>query len=219
MHDGFAIALAWPETFCKQSGSWYDPMLFHLGFNKNGYYKVGHAAIVLVDSEGQCSYFDFGRYHAPFAHGRVRSAVNDHELGMKSKASLNEEKTAILNMEEVLHELTGNPNTHGIGTTHANVIRVKFQAVLDYILKLQSEEYTPYGPFIPHGTNCSRFVSSAIQAGSPGFNTVLRLRSAVTLTPTPMSNIRALGKDSHYIMHVEGQEVKASPLNPQTIRT
>ena len=52
-HDGFAIALAWPETLCKQAGAWYDYLLYYAGINRKGYYKVGHAAVVLVDDETQ----------------------------------------------------------------------------------------------------------------------------------------------------------------------
>ncbi len=47
-HTGFAIALAWPQTYCKQPGAWYDPITLLLGINKNNYYKVGHAALVLI---------------------------------------------------------------------------------------------------------------------------------------------------------------------------
>ena len=65
-HNGFAIALAWPETQCKEAVAWYDGLMRMININKNGYYKVGHAAIVLVeDISGRCHYFDFGRYHAP----------------------------------------------------------------------------------------------------------------------------------------------------------
>ena len=70
---GFAIALAWPETYCKQAGSWYEFITAALGINRNNYYKAGHAALVLVDGINKtCHYFDFGRYHSPFQHGRVK---------------------------------------------------------------------------------------------------------------------------------------------------
>ncbi|MDQ3395429.1 MAG: hypothetical protein M3512_15145, partial [Bacteroidota bacterium] len=67
---GFAILLAWPETFCKQAGGWYDPLLSWLGISKNHYYRVGHAAVVLVNGfNGSLQYFDFGRYHSPYGYG------------------------------------------------------------------------------------------------------------------------------------------------------
>ena len=40
MLNGFAIAIAWPETLCKQASAWYDALLHHLSINKEGYYKV-----------------------------------------------------------------------------------------------------------------------------------------------------------------------------------
>jgi hypothetical protein len=81
MFSGFALALAWPETLCKQAGSWYDYHMHYLGINKKGYYKVGHSALVLVNqSSGNCQYFDFGRYHAPHGLGRVRSERTDNDL-------------------------------------------------------------------------------------------------------------------------------------------
>ena len=79
-YSGFAIAVAWPETYCKQAGSWYDGILFSLGFSQHHYYKVGHAALVLINSEdNQCFYYDFGRYHALYHYGRfeVLSPIMD----------------------------------------------------------------------------------------------------------------------------------------------
>ena len=64
---GFAIAIAWPETYCKQSGGWYEPITQFLGINRNNYYRAGHAALVLIDiANTKCHYFDFGRYHLAF---------------------------------------------------------------------------------------------------------------------------------------------------------
>ena len=102
MHSGFAIALAWPETFCKQTGAWYDRLLSAFGINQNGYYKVGHSALVLVDDEtGSCRYFDFGRYHAPPSFGRVRSQETDHELTLMIKARISSCGFEINNLKEI----------------------------------------------------------------------------------------------------------------------
>lgn len=77
---GFAIAIAWPETFCKQAGSWYDPLFALIGISHNHYYRVGHAAVVLVNGyNGSLYYYDFGRYHSPLGHGRVRSESIEDE--------------------------------------------------------------------------------------------------------------------------------------------
>jgi len=98
-YTGFAIALAWPQTWCKQPNSWYDSLLLRLGISVNHYYRAGHAALVLVEkSTGDCHYFDFGRYHAPFEYGRVRSATTDHDLDLPKKAQLTTDGKSIKNL-------------------------------------------------------------------------------------------------------------------------
>lgn len=49
MFTGFAIALAWPQTYCKEGGAWYDGIMHILRLSKNHYYKVGHSAVVLTN--------------------------------------------------------------------------------------------------------------------------------------------------------------------------
>ena len=120
-HTGFAIAIAWPETWCKQSGAWWDGLLNQLGISKNHYFKVGHAALVLVDSKtGNCFYFDFGRYHTPFKHGRVRSEKTDDGLKVITKAKISSDGKKIENFEEILTELQTNAECHGDGAIHAS---------------------------------------------------------------------------------------------------
>jgi hypothetical protein len=194
MHDGFAIVLAWPETLCKQAGAWYDTLLYFLGINRKGYYKVGHAALVLVNDEtGICSYFDFGRYHAPTGHGRVRSVKTDHDLKIESLADISTDRKEILNLSVLLAELHGNPSTHGTGAIFASTTRINFSKAMNYACQMQEREIITYGPFIPGGTNCSRFVNSAILAGEPALSQRIKLLLPPMLTPTPMWNLRALG--------------------------
>lgn len=200
MHNGFAIALAWPETLCKQAGAWYDPMLYYLEINRNGYYKVGHAAVVLVDDQTQaCRYFDFGRYLAPHGHGRVRSKETDHDLKVRSKASFSTDRKEILNLEEILSELYNNPSTHGTGTIFGTVTRINYTEALKFTIQLQKQEHIPYGPFIPNGTNCSRFVNSVLKAGNPVLSKRIKLQLPPVLTPTPMWNLKAIGGRITYV--------------------
>ena len=194
MHSGFAIALAWPETACKQAGAWYDGLMYQIGINKNGYYKVGHAAVVLIDDEtGSCRYFDFGRYHAPHGHGRVRSELTDHDLKVSTKARVSADSKEILNLEEILSELYTNPSTHGTDAIFGAVTRIDYAEALKFTLQLQDKEQIPYGPFIPNGTNCSRFVNSAILAGKPALSQRIKLNLPPMLTPTPIWNLKAIG--------------------------
>jgi len=44
-NSGFAIVIAWPGTYCKQAGAWYDTITRFLGINKDYFYKAGHAPL------------------------------------------------------------------------------------------------------------------------------------------------------------------------------
>ena len=46
INKDFIITLAWPEGMVTASGSWYDNF-----FSKNGKYRVGHSALILVNSQ------------------------------------------------------------------------------------------------------------------------------------------------------------------------
>ncbi len=193
MHDGFAIALAWPETWCKQAGAWYDYSLYMLGINRQGYYRVGHAAVILIDDEsGVCRYFDFGRYHAPYRHGRVRSGETDHDLLISTKAVIDPAEMGIQNLNEILKELYHNPSTHGDGTIYGSVTRINFSRAMSKARSLQDQEFIPYGPFVRPGTNCSRFVNCVIRAGEPSISERWMLDFPLTISPSPMWNLRAL---------------------------
>jgi hypothetical protein len=192
-YTGFAIALAWPETFCKQPGSWYDPLALRLGLNNNHYYRVGHAAVVLIDSENpRCHYFDFGRYHAPFQYGRVRSAETDHELTMETRPQLSADKTTILNLGAILSDLQKNKACHGEGAIYASYSPVNFQSAYEKATQMQQTSPIPYGPFRIRGSNCSRFVNTVIRAGKPAWKFRFRLKYLVWFTPTPMNNVNSL---------------------------
>ena len=198
---GFAIALAWPETLCKQPGSWYDLPLKWLGLNKNHYYKIGHAAVVLINENWKCHYFDFGRYHAPFQHGRVRDAETDHDLDIKTKAIIKDGR--IVNYSDILLERYSNPSCHGTGELHASYCKVNFNKAFTRAKQMQEQSPIQYGPFKINGTNCSRFVNTVILAGKPGFLHWLLLSYPKTFSPTPFGNVTAL---NNYIRIGNGLE-------------
>jgi hypothetical protein len=192
-HTGIAIALAWPQTYCKQPGAWYDPITLLLGINKNNYYKVGHAALVLVDNKNKkAHYFDFGRYHAPYKHGRVRSAETDHDLEMKTIPQLSENGKELENYKDLLNELQSNPACHGEGKLYASYCPVNFEAAFSKAKQMQENSPISYGPFRINGSNCSRFVNAGIRAGKPAFRYWFGLSFWMPLTPTPISNVNAL---------------------------
>jgi|1048.fasta_scaffold00491_8 hypothetical protein len=193
-YTGVAIALAWPDTYCKQAGAWYDPIMNLAGIAKNNYYKVGHAALVLINKlDGNCYYYDFGRYHAPFGSGRVRSAYTDHDLAIPLQAVFGE-SGQLLNLDEIMLFLTANSACHGTGAVHAGCCELNFEKSKKVAINMQLRSPITYGPFVWQGTNCSRFVRSVLLAGRPGLFTYLRLLIPDTISPTPLANVRAVGK-------------------------
>lgn len=190
---GFAIAIAWPETYCKQPGSWYDGITRVLGANRYNYYKAGHAALVLVDAENlKCHYFDFGRYHAPFQHGRVRNADTDFDLAMNTVPEIPSDRSALLNFQDILSELQNNPACHGDGTLYASYCQVDFKTAITRAQTMSEAGPIAYGPFRYGGSNCSRFVNTVILAGKPAPRYSIKLKYLVPLTPTPLNNVDSL---------------------------
>jgi hypothetical protein len=191
--SGFAIALAWPQTWCKQPNAWYDSLMLKLGISVNHYYRAGHAALVLIEkSSGICHYFDFGRYHAPFEHGRIRSAVTDHDLDLPVKARTTADRKSLANFSEILEFLHQNQACHGNGDLFGSYTEINFQKAYNKALQMHQDSPIPYGPFLPKGSNCSRFVHTVILAGMPKIKYAFRMCYKVPLTPTPMSNVNAL---------------------------
>lgn len=204
--NGIAIAIAWPDFMGKQPGSWYDQPMSFLGLNKNFHYKVGHAALILVNAKtGLCHHFDCGRYHAPFQHGRIRDASTDETLAIHTKATISNNR--IENVEEILHEVQANKFSFGMGPMHGAYGPVDFGLSWSKVKEMQSRGAIPFGPFVPHGTNCCRFVRSGILAGISELSPKLKLRYFWPLKPTPMGNILCL---NHKIIIPEIKGISSS---------
>lgn len=183
-----ALILAWPETTCKQAGAWYDGITHLLGFSKEGYYKVGHAAITLVDGRnGNVKYFDFGRYHSPHGYGRIRDEETDHDL--KIKTVIQWENEVPSNLNELITELQLNASCHGDGEIKVGILPIDFEKSFTRAVEMQSEDFWAYGPFVRKGTNCSRFVRSVAVAGSKKPLRSIKMRLPWMLSPTPMWNV------------------------------
>ncbi|MFW6225870.1 MAG: DUF6695 family protein [bacterium] len=188
--DGFAVALAWPKTYCRAANSWYDSLLNLLNISENNYYRVGHAAVVLINLKGECFYYDFGRYTAPYGHGRVRSSKTDHDLKLSTIIKFNKNK--ILNFDDLLIELQNKEACHGEGELHASYCKINFNSANNLAKKMNDLPYIRYGPFVFNGTNCSRFVRTIILAGKPSLKHYLKLLFFVPFTPTPLNNVNNL---------------------------
>ncbi|MFT6502482.1 MAG: hypothetical protein ACJASQ_002609 [Crocinitomicaceae bacterium] len=199
MENGIALVLAWPETKCKEPGAWYDPLMELIGVSQSGYYKVGHAAVVLVNCEtGICHYFDFGRYHTPKGFGRVRDAQTDHDLKINQKAEFND-NSEILNLDEILMEVQNNSSCHGDGFLRAGIQYIDFKYSFSKAKKMQAKTHINYGPFIHNGTNCSRFVKSVVTKGMSMSPAKIKLLFPLMLSPTPLWNVKAVGEIKYSI--------------------
>ena len=98
INKDFIITLNWPEGMVTVSNSWYDKF-----FSKNGKYRVGHSALILVNSKTKkLHYMDFGRYHTPDGYGRVRDAETDPDVGIPLLAEI--KNNEILNIDTILKD-------------------------------------------------------------------------------------------------------------------
>ncbi len=211
MKTGVAIALAWPHTYCKQCGDWYDGLASWLRISKGRYYKVGHAAVILIDFDSKKPfYFDFGRYHAPYKYGRVRSSETDHELAMATRARF-DEKGLITNLKEILSEIQNNPACHGEGILYAAYGEVEVERCFEKVKEFQNRGMIPYNPFQIGKLNCSRFVNKVIKKGKPNRYSLYKLKYAKPFTPTPMNNVDALP-------HKTSVEHRRIPIRPKYTR-
>ena len=165
-YDSTIIALAWPDTKVVKEGKWYDYPMEFLGFIKEDCYKVGHAALLLVNhNNGDIFYFDFGRYHTPYQHGRVRGKMTDPDTSINIKAII--EGDHIVNIENILKDRYNNKACHGEGKLTAVVVEnIDYQKALEKINELQEREAIPYGPFKINGSTCSRFVVQIVYAST-----------------------------------------------------
>ena len=206
-YTGIAVTLAWPKTYCRQAGGWYDGILKFLGICHHHYYRVGHSALLLIDkSGGKCHYYDFGRYQAPCGFGRVRSEETDPGLRVKTPPRFSEDGLTIANLSDILKELQMNVECHGEGPGFAAECPVNFQKARAKGMQMQRQSPIPYGPFVRNGTNCSRFVNAVVKAGNPPLSNLLRLKYFIWFTPTPMNNIHALNNKIR-LPHLRGDRL------------
>jgi len=205
---GAIIVLAWPQTKVTQEGKWYDTPMRLLGFLKNGYYTVGHAAFVLVDFDTlEFKYYDFGRYHTPAKHGRVRSYDTDPELKLTSKAEIKEGK--IQNIDVLMAELQAKKACHGDGDLWTSVYyNINLAKATRKAKAMQDVGTICYGPLNIKGTNCSRFVSQVTKTATNCWFMKLKLTLPYTVSASPKFNIRIINQSmNYYVLKKENQTV------------
>lgn len=206
MQKDFIITLAWPEGMVAATDSWYDKIA-----SKNGQYRVGHSAVVLINSTTNKScYFDFGRYHTPKGYGRVRDAETDEDLSLIDAEIKHGD---LLNLKDILIQLSIMKSTHGEGKMYASlIIGVNFDNAFSTAKTLQKEGMLAYGPFTRKGTNCSRFVASIIKSSNPPFIKKLRLRFPICISPSPKRNVSISNNHYYVVEKNKCMEVKKSKL-------
>jgi len=194
MTEDFIIVLAWPEGLVAGAGSWYDRL-----FATNGKYRVGHSALVLVNSRSnQLEYFDFGRYHTPTDFGRVRDKETDPDVILKTLAIIKD--NTIENIQAILSELVGSKATHGEGKMFASILsNISFEKGYQYAKLIQKKGAIAYGPLIRRGTNCSRFVAGVMRAANSNRYTNLRLKYPFCISPSPKRNI-SIANPNYYVI-------------------
>ena len=206
MQNNFIITLAWPEGMVAGSGAWYDKIVAN-----NGMYRVGHSALVLINSETRKShYFDFGRYHSPNGYGRVRDLETDPEITLMDAKI---ENGVVVNFEKILLQLSAMKSTHGEGKMYASLItNINFDTAFSAAKKIQEKGLLPYGPFTITGTNCSRFVADVIKASGPSFIKKLRFKYQFCISPSPKRNVCITNHNYYVVENNNCIEVKKSKL-------
>ena len=197
MQKDFVIVLAWPEGMVAAAGGWYDKAL-----STNGQYRVGHSALILVNSTtNQLNYFDFGRYHSPFGFGRTRDLETDPDISLKSKPIISE--NSIVNIKEILFEISNLKATHGHGSVYASILKnIDFNNAYEKAKEIQSRGLISYGPVVLIGTNCSRFVTTIMLASKPHWLTKLRLKLPFCLSPSPKRNV-SIANSSYHVVYMK----------------
>ena len=206
MQNDLIITLAWPEGMVKAAGAWYDNIL-----SQDGEYRVGHSAIALINSTTKkVHYFDFGRYHTPEGYGRVRDIETDQDIAVID-AEISENK--IVNIDDILLDLSQMKATHGEGKMYAAVLSVvDFKLAFNKAKGIQKKGMVPYGPFVRPGTNCSRFVAKVINASGPSLIKKLRLKYPFCISPSPKRNVCITNHHYYVVENNNCIEVKKSRL-------
>lgn len=189
--DDIAIPIAWPEKTAYGDEFWMA-FLKKCGIVKNLNFKVGHAAILLIEKKSGCvRYFDFGRYIAPRGYGRARSKDFDPRLEMNTRAVFGS-AFAITNLKQILEELTGKEKaTHGGGKLLFVVCqRINFKKAMAYAANLVEKGPILYGALATNNNSCSRYVAQILASGMRASDKRIRkIFYPECLKASPTSNV------------------------------
>lgn len=190
LFEDIAIPISWPDQTARGDEAWMG-FLKKIGLVKNLNFKVGHAAILLIERRtGAIRYYDFGRYIAPRGYGRARSALFDPRLEVKTQANWKENN--LLNLKEILSELTSNEKaTHGGGRLLCSIAEgINFKLATEYAERIVSKGPLLYGALANENNSCSRYVAQILTEGMDKQDS--RIRSILypeCLKASPTSNV------------------------------
>lgn len=213
-YNDLAIVIAWPEIPTRGDERWMK-LLKRIGIVKNLHFKVGHAAIVLVNSlSGELAYYDFGRYVTARGYGRARSAQSDPRLGLSTKARV-EQNGHIANLRLIIEEMhLKREATHGYGIMYFSIAdNISFDQASSYAEKMVKNGPIKYGAIASNCNSCSRYVAQILLAGlQPGHPNRRSLLYPESIKASPMSNVvnaTSLGK----IYTFDGNKLSASVMS------
>lgn len=167
-YDDIAIPIAWPNKTARGDEAWMA-ILKKVGLVKNLNFKVGHAAVVMVErNSGEARYYDYGRYLTPRGFGRARSVNSDPRLVINTRATF-DENGKLSNLDAILEELSLKElATHGKGRLLCSLTEgVSFLKGTSFAEKIVESGPSLYGALAPGNNSCSRYVAQIIVAALP----------------------------------------------------
>lgn len=215
-----ALVIAWPDKTARGDERWMA-LLKRLGIVKNLNFRVGHAAIILVDRQsGLLAYYDFGRYVTPRGYGRARSAESDPRLVLATRAQV-EANGHIGNLQAILTELYEMEYaTHGGGRLFFSVATgLSYTAASRFARKIVEDGPVKYGAIARGNNSCSRFVAQVLLAGWSATNPAKRrVKYPESLKPSPMSNVVNASPDQTVYCYHNGVLKAESMTRLQSLR-
>jgi len=209
-YSDVALVLAWPEVTARGDDPWYL-WLKKVGVFRNLNFKVGHAAIILIESAtGQALYYDFGRYITPRGYGRARGKQTDPKLTLKTVCKVTHDASGlpiVANLADLLAELESlNRFTHGDGHLYCslagNLSFRKARLSADWQCEAGS---VIYSAFAAGNNNCSRFVAQLLKAGFPvDYAPRWNVAFPETFVASPISNVVNARPDHQVIRYFRG---------------
>lgn len=189
-YNDIAIPISWPDQTARGDEKWMA-ILKKAGIVKNLNFKVGHAAILLIErASGKILYYDFGRYLVPRGYGRARSILFDRRLQIITTAAFNGD--VLVNLEELLEELYRKESaTHGGGRLLFSICNhISFSKGVAFADALVKQGPVLYGALARKNNSCSRFVAQVMVAAMrPKDIRIRKILYPECLKSSPTSNV------------------------------